>query len=65
MLGLDEIIKRACEVDRAGVAILECLLFFLDQELSIMGVQNAREMIIITTWYLWWEWRKLFYEEKL
>ena len=64
LLGLDEVIKRACEIDYAGEAILEYLLFLPEQEVSILGFQNVREMIAITTWYLWWERRKLVHEEK-
>ena len=46
-MGLDNIIKRACQVDRAGGAVLEFLLMLPDEELSIMGAQNVREMITI------------------
>ena len=42
---MDEIINKACEVDRAGEVILEYLLHLPDQDLSIMGFQNVREMI--------------------
>ena len=62
-LGIDEIIDRACEVDRAGEAILEYLLVLPDQDLRIMGYQNVREMIAISAWYLWWERRKLVHKE--
>uniref|UniRef100_A0A453HTW5 Reverse transcriptase zinc-binding domain-containing protein n=1 Tax=Aegilops tauschii subsp. strangulata TaxID=200361 RepID=A0A453HTW5_AEGTS len=54
-LGIDEIIDRACEVDRAGEAILEYLVVLPNQDLCIMGYQNVREMIAISAWYLWWE----------
>jgi len=40
-LGMDDIIDRACEVDRAGEAILEYLLLLPDQDLRIMGYQNV------------------------
>lgn len=36
-LDLDEIIVKACEVDRAGEAVLEFLLHMPDKDLSIMG----------------------------
>ena len=36
-----------------------------DQDLSIMGFQNTREMIAITSWYLWWERRKLVHKERI
>ena len=51
-LGFDEIVIRACEVDRAGEANLEFLLMLSGQDLSILGIKNAREMIGITAWYL-------------
>ena len=54
-LGMDVIIDKACEVDLAGEAILEYLQLLPDQDLSIMGYQNVREMIVISAWYLWWE----------
>ena len=60
---MDEIIDKACEVDRAGEAVLEYLLLLPDQDLSIMGYQNVREMIAISAWYLWWERWKLVHKE--
>ena len=62
-LGLDMIIERACEIDRAGEATLEYLLLLPDQDLRIMGYENVREMIAISAWYLWWERRKLVHKE--
>ena len=62
---MDEVIKRACEVDYAGEAVLGYLLFLPEQEVSILGIQNVREMVAVTTWYLWWERCKLFHEEKI
>ena len=53
-LGLYEVINRACSVDRAGETVLELLLLMPDQELFVLGLQNVRELIAITTWYLWW-----------
>lgn len=63
--GMDIIIKRACEVDHVGDVVLEFLLSLPYQDLSIMGLQNAHEMIAITTWYLWWERHKLVHEERV
>lgn len=59
-------INRACSVDRAGEAVLELLLLMPDQELFVLGLQNVhvRELIAITTWYLWWDRRKLVHEGK-
>ena len=57
------IIERACEIDRAGEAILEYLLLLPDQHLRIMGYENVREMVAISAWYLWWERRKLVHKE--
>ena len=51
-LGLQEVIHKACIVDHAGEAVLEFLLLMKDQELNIKGIQNARELIAITAWYL-------------
>jgi hypothetical protein len=50
-----EVIMRAYEIDRAGEAVLEFSLLMHDQDLSPVVTQNAREMIAITTCYLWWE----------
>lgn len=41
-LGLHEVIKKACAVDRAGEAVLEFLLFMPEHELSTVGIQNVR-----------------------
>ena len=57
-LGMDDIIDKACEVDRAGEAVLEYLLLLPDQDLWILGYHNVREMIAISAWYLWWERRQ-------
>lgn len=42
---------------------LEFLLLLPDQIVSMLGFSNAREMIAITAWYLWWERHKLVHEE--
>ena len=62
---MDDIIDKACEVDRAGEAVLEYLLLLPDQHLWILGYHNVREMIAISARYLWWERRKLVHNEKL
>ena len=51
-LGLDDIIDKACEVDRVGEAMLEYLLLLQDQELLIFGHHNVHEMIVVSAWYL-------------
>ena len=63
-LGLHEAIKKACAVDRAGEAVLEFLIFMPEHELSTVGIQNVRELIAITAWYLWWERRSLVHQGK-
>ncbi|KAI4965825.1 hypothetical protein ZWY2020_048079 [Hordeum vulgare] len=62
-LGWDNIIDKACKVDRAGEEVLEYLLLLPDQKLCILGHHNVREMIAITAWYLWWERRKVVHNE--
>ena len=52
-LGLYEVIKKACGVDRAGEAVLEVLLLMPEHELPFLDSQNTRELIAITAWYLW------------
>ena len=47
-LGIDDIIDKACEVDRAGEAVLEYLLLLPYQELWIMGHHNVHEMVAIS-----------------
>lgn len=42
--------------------VLEILLLLPDQDLSILGLLNAREIIAITACYLWWVIRKLVNE---
>ena len=41
MLGLDQFIKRACEVDYAGEAVLEFLFSILENELTILCQKNC------------------------
>lgn len=36
-----------------------------DHDLPISGLHNVRELIVITTWYLWWERRRLVHEENI
>ena len=64
MARLDQVIKIACKVDYAGEAVLEFLLSMPEQELTILGIRNVCELIAISTWYLWWERRKLVHKEK-
>ena len=61
---MDDIIDKPCEVDRAREAVLEYLLLLLDQELWITSHQNVHEMIVISTWYLWWDRHMLVHEGK-
>ena len=63
-LGLYEVVKKACVVDRAGEAVLEFLLLMPDHELPILGSRNAGEFIAKAAWYLWWNRRKLVHEGK-
>ena len=51
---MHEVIRKACAVDHAGEAVLEFLRLMPDQDLVIVASQNARELIAITAWYLWW-----------
>ena len=51
-LGLNKIIMRACEIDRAGEPVLEFLLLMPEQDLTSVATMNVREMIAITTWHL-------------
>ena len=44
--------------------MLEFLLSMPERELTILGTPNVRELIAISTWYLWWERRKLVHKEK-
>ena len=46
---MDGINDKACQVDYAGVAVLEYLLPLPNQELCIMRNQNMHEMIAIIT----------------
>ena len=62
--GLWGVIKEACVVDRAGEAILELLLLKPENEIATLGIQNVRELIAITAWYLWWDRRRLVHEGK-
>ena len=64
MSGLDQFTRRACEVYYVGEAVLEFLLSMPKRELTILGILNIHEMIAITTWYLWWERRKLVHKDK-
>ena len=40
-LGLYEVVKKACAIDRVGEAVLEFLLLIPDHELHILGSPNA------------------------
>jgi hypothetical protein len=64
-LGLDQVIEEALHVDREGSAILEHLLQLQDN--SMVGFDGAglKEVISITSWYLWWIRRKRTHDESV
>jgi hypothetical protein len=53
-LGLENTIQECTLVDRSGFAVLEHLL--RRQDNSVDGVNNlgTKEIVCVTSWYLWW-----------
>lgn len=64
LLGLYDIIKKACCVSRFGEVVLEHLLCLWDSDIQILGLPNLRETIATPAWYLWFERRKLTHGEQ-
>lgn len=64
LLGVEEIIKKAMRVDRAGEAVLEYLLRLLEQEIHVLGLPKLKETVATAAWYLWYERRKLTHREE-
>jgi ribonuclease HI len=63
LLGLGDIIKKACAGNRAGEVILQNLLCTVEKEIHVLGMPKLREIVATTTWYLWYERRKLTHGE--
>jgi ribonuclease HI len=54
-LGLGQVINIACDIDRAGQAVLEQII---SNEIHVMppeGTASIPELVAVTAWYLWWE----------
>ena len=64
-LGLDRIISQACEIDRAGQAILESIICDGVPGSPVLGQSALAETFAITCWYLWWERRQAVNGEKV
>jgi hypothetical protein len=53
-LGLLDTINEAIIVDRAGSGVLEYLLQLPDSSLQMFDCVGLKELISVTSWYLWW-----------
>jgi ribonuclease HI len=62
-LGISNIIDEATQADRSGSAVLEHLLMVQDN--TVQGLDNVglRELVCVTSWYLWWIRRRRTREE--
>lgn len=63
LVGLGDIIKKACVVIREGEVILQNLLCKVEQGIHVLALPKLREIVATTTWYLWYERRKLTHGE--
>jgi hypothetical protein len=54
LLGMQEIIEDAIQVDRAGSAVLEHILRREDNVLQGFDHIGLKETVAVTCWYLWW-----------
>jgi hypothetical protein len=54
LLGMQEIIEDAIQVDRAGSAVLEHILRREDNVLQRFDHIGLKETVAVTCWYLWW-----------
>jgi hypothetical protein len=61
MMGVYDVIKKACKVNRSEEVVLEQLLSLQDSDVHILGLPNLRETIAATAWYLWYEQRQLIH----
>lgn len=52
-IGLEELIEHATNEDREGSAVLESLLHQQGNQ-QYMNNINLKELISVTSWYLWW-----------
>lgn len=64
LLGVEDVISNACQIDHAGPAVLEFLLNIPGHEVLVLGQGRFKEIIVVSSWYLWWERRKLNHEEE-
>jgi hypothetical protein len=63
-LGLGHIIENACMLDRAGQSVLEFILCTEQQTMRGLGTMKIPELVVVTSWYLWWERRRATMGEK-
>ena len=64
-LGLESNVLAAVEIDRSGAAVLEELICSASPGGVEMHEPNARELIMVACWYIWWERRRIVHEEKV
>ena len=64
LLGIDEIIKKALLVDKAGEVNLEHLLCVPEQDVQVLGLPKLKKTVAMAAGYLWYECRKLTHGEK-
>jgi ribonuclease HI len=53
-LGLDKTIQESTLVDRSGSAVLEHLLRRQDNSIGGSSNLGMKEVVCVTSWYLWW-----------
>ena len=58
LLGIEDIVKKALDVDKTGDAIIEHLLCMMEHAIHILGLPKLRETAATAAWYLWYERRK-------
>lgn len=63
LLGIDDVITRSGFVDLVGEAMLEFLLSIPEEEVSVLGQANFKEIVVVAIWFMWWERRKFLHGE--
>jgi hypothetical protein len=51
-------------LDRAGQSVLEFILCTEQQTMRGRGTVKIPELVVVTSWYLWWERRRATMGEK-
>ena len=63
MLGMEETISHACNVEVEGRSVLEVLLRDKTAKAPLLQHVDRNDLVAVAVWYIWWERRKVTHGE--